>query len=194
MPLKPTLLKTDFRHQVLVLSFVPFVLWGGAAVLLVKWSEHLGAVLAAVFLVFLGNVIGKASLALQYRLASCALPKMLPGAPGINFLLFDAEPPATFHKLKIIPEDAGFLYAEDGRYRITTLLHDFAVPFEALQLEPIRHGKGPAGLLLRFQPAGSSETIEFAAAFKYIGSNMQIAINKGLKCAWAAKVIDSMRS
>lgn len=111
-----------------------------------------------------------------------------------DFLLFHSEAPEAFHKLHILPEDAGFIYAENGCYRITTLKSDLTVPFGAFRWEPISSGGLAKALLLRFQPTGSQAVVELAATFGYYGTDLQIAGYPNLKVEWASKVLESMKA
>ena len=139
-------------------------------------------------------MLPKPILSLQYRLASQSIPVPLKGLPGKDFLLFDFEPPETAHKLKVFPEDAGFICSEAGRYRITTLRHDFSVPFTALECETQTNGAFGKVFLLRFQPAGSAEIMKLAATVKYIGDDLKDAGDETLKYEWASKIIESMKA
>lgn len=193
MCLKPSFLNTDFRHHQLVLSFVPFVIWIGAAVLAFFFWHHRWALPSAILLFCLGALVARKLPWAAYALASRSLASPLKGSPGTNFLLFHSESPETLHKLKILPEDAGFLYAENGCYRIMSLKHDLSVPFGAFHHEPIKKGASAKALLLRFRPSETEPVVELAATFDYFGKDLEVAADSNRKCEWASKVIESMK-
>jgi hypothetical protein len=192
MTLKPSFLNTDFRHHQLVLSFLPFLIWAAAATVAIAfWHHPLGAT-AALSLFSLGGFIAMKAPSFNYALASRSLRAPMHGTPGKDFLFFHAEAPETFHRLKLLPDDAGFLRIENGCFRITTLEHDFTISVEALHYEPILRNDCVRALLLRFQPAGTRDVVRIAAVFGYFGNDMKVAADRNLTCKWASGVIEAM--
>jgi hypothetical protein len=193
MPLKPAFLNTDFRHQQLALGFVPFLLWLAAATLGILFWRHWWGIPSSMLVFYLGWLLIKEILSLQYALAARSLTTPLKGTPGADFLLFDWDSPETVHKLKILPEDAGFIYSEGGFYCITTLHHDFSIPFAEFHHEMLTRDGSVKAFLFRFRPNESDAVVEFAAIIKYVGTDLKVAGDYKLRHEWASKVIESMK-
>lgn len=167
--------------------------WLAAVALGVSFWRHWWGISASILMLYLGGWLGKRTLSLQYALAARSLAVPLQGAPGADFLLFDWESPETVQKVKILPEDAGFIYSEGGCYRITTLRHDFTIPFAEFHHEMLSSDGPVKALLFRFRPNESDAMVEFAAVIKYVGTDLKVAGDYKLRHEWASKVIESMK-
>jgi len=193
MRLKSSFLNTDFRHHQLIVAFLPMVVWLVAVTICVLRWRHWWGIPSAFLLFYLGGMLAKRTLALHYALAGRSLAAPLKGVPGADFLLFESEPPETVHKLKIVPEDAGYIYSEGDSYRITTLQHDFTIPFAEFHHEILTRDGSPKALLFRFRPKESQAVVELAATVKYLGDDLKIAGDYRYRCEWASRVIESMK-
>lgn len=191
MALKKSFLNLDHRHLMLPVVFLPFTLWIAAIIIGFLFWRQRGLLIAA-GLFFLGGWIARKIPTMEYWLARRALPQPIPGTAGTDYVLFNAEDPATMHKLKLFSEDSGFLYADDHSYRLQTLLHDYQIPFENFQQEFYQHQGEIKGIHLRFQPVGSAQTLELAISCIYPGNDMEIAGSIAKKNQWGSKAITAL--
>lgn len=169
-------------------------MWGIGGALGVLFWRHWWGIPSAILVFYLQGLGAQKCLALQYALAARSLTAPLKGMPGVDFLLFESEPPETIHKLKIVPDDAGYIYSEDGSYRIKTLKYDFTIPFAEFHHEILAQNGSPKALLFRFRPRESQSVVELAATVKYLGNDLKVAADYKHRCEWASKAIESMKS
>jgi hypothetical protein len=193
MLLKPTFLKTDFRHQMLPIAFLPFLIWIGALIFLIAYWHFRWSMLVAVLLFVLGGRIAMKTMKLEYRVAAWSLPSPLKGLPGKDYLLITTENPAKVNKTTLFAEDGGYIFAEETGYRLLTFKHDLLIPFENFHHELIKIDGKVKSVLFRFQPKDSPTVMELAVSCKYPGDDMELAGSIPRRCEWGAKVIAEMR-
>ena len=163
MPIKPSPCHPDFRYRNCLVEAVPLLALAGVLVLGALWWRTWGLPVAVAggygFLRLSGQ-----SVAWRYRIAARSLGKP-PGRPGVDYLLFQAEPPETAHKTKLVADDEGFIFAEDGALRIRSVWMNERVAVDAFRFEPMQKSKLVAGVLLQYVPEGGSEERRLSVSF-----------------------------
>src|SRR4051812_32667916 len=155
MPIKPSPCHPDFRYRNLLVDAIPLLTFAGALVVGAIWWRTWGIPVAlALGYPFLR--LSRLAAGWRYRIAARSLGTP-PGRPGVDYLLFQGEPPETAHKTKMVSDDEGFIFAEDGALRIRSIWMDERVAVNTFRFEPIQKSKLIAGVLLQYVPEGSLE-------------------------------------
>jgi hypothetical protein len=163
VPIKPSPCHPDFRYSNLLAEMLPLLALAAVLVIGAIWWRTWGIpAMAAGIYGFLR--IARHSTAWRYRIAARSLGTP-PGRPGLDYLLFEAETPETAHKTRLVGEDEGFIFAEDGALRIRSVWMNERIPVHAFRYEPMQKSKLVAGVLLAFVPEGSSEERRLAVTF-----------------------------
>jgi hypothetical protein len=93
------------------------------------------------------------------------------------------EPPETANVTKIVPDDEGLLFMEDGYVCLNTLCHFYRVQPANFSFEPMQLSKREPGMLFRFVPEGGSSEVKLAVTFIYYGSNLKVAADpEAVRC------------
>ena len=85
----------------------------------------------------------------------------LPGEAGIDYLLLDAEVTGTVESIKLVAEDAGFLWLEGGHFHLALREHEYVVPVVDFRYEPLRRDGRVVALLLQFPPGAGDPPSPF---------------------------------
>jgi hypothetical protein len=194
MPLERSILRTDIRHQLFILAPIPLLIFIAAPVVGFEFWRTKWGIGCCLGILWLGNKAGMAAISLQYRIAARALPTPIPGQPGVDFLFFDMEPLATFDKLKVIPDDVGFIYFSGDSYHIITLYHDLVIPIDGFLFEVLQQKGKAAGLLFRLAQESDKPVQEMVMVVKYIGDDLSVAADKNRRYEWASATIKQMAS
>jgi hypothetical protein len=184
---KQSLRAKDFRYHRVALSFLPML--GIAAALaasLLWWNSWVHMAAGAITLANLALIKGVHGW--FYRVAERSLGKPA-GARGVDYLLITMEPPATAHITKIVPDDEGLLFMEDGYVCLNTLGQFYRVRPENFLFEPMQLNKRFPGMLFRFVPEGGSNEVKLAVTFIYYGSNLKVAADLEAVRLWAAHAL-----
>jgi hypothetical protein len=173
MPLKPLPRAKDFRYLNLALEVPPILAFAAGIAVGFLWWRSWGIPVGMA--IFYGGLRLTGHLTnWRYKIAARSLGTPQ-GRAGIDYLLYQAEPPESAHKTKIVCDDEGFIFAEDGALRLRSVYSDLRVPFHAFHFQPMNKSKLVPGVLLKFVPEGSSEEIRLAVTFGLVSQEVDPA-------------------
>lgn len=175
----------DFRVYMLILSFVPFVLWIAGAVMLWSYWNNIPLRFLGGGLVAGGFLISSKSPVIFSRMYQWGFASLVDGLDESKWIGLDLEKTGTHDKLHILPDQVGIMIAAPGEYRVVLLDgSEYSIPPDAVFTNV---NKGNVSLALQVTDENGQDLLGYAFEPKYRGKQLEIAGYADKRLVWFNK-------